>query len=118
MPPKDERGDLVGYLLPRTVVGLALWLLIFALGASISGVVFFVAYERRLADLQNQVASTRSELEQRLNDAVTQLQNADKAIENGVSGTVGAGPVGAATALLTQDGPSVVTVQGSDMYGN
>ena len=118
MPQKDERSDLVGYLLPRTVVGLALWLLIFALGASISGVVFFVAYERRLVDLQNQLGATRSELEQRLGDAITQLQNADKAIENGVSGTVGAGPVGAATALLTQDAPSVVTVQGTDMYGN
>lgn len=118
MPQKDERSDLVDYLLPRTVVGLALWLLIFALGASISGVVFFVAYERRLVDLQNQIGATRSELEQRLNDAITQLQNADKAIENGVSGTVGAGPAAAATAILTQDGPSVVTVQGTDMYGN
>lgn len=118
MRQRDERGELVGYLLPKTVVGLALWLLIFALGASISGVVFFVAYERRLADLQTQISTTRSELEQRLNDAVTQLQNADKAIAGGVSGTVAGGPAGLSTSLLSQDGPSLATVQGTDMYGN
>ncbi|HWD08186.1 MAG TPA: serine protease [Actinomycetota bacterium] len=114
----SEREDLVGYLLPKTVVGLALWLLIFALGVCLSGVVFFVAYERRLSDVQNQLNSVRSQLTQQLNDAVTQLQNADKAIQGGgVTGTASLGPVGSSARLLAQIGPSVVVVEGMGSTG-
>ncbi|MGH2717831.1 MAG: trypsin-like peptidase domain-containing protein [Actinomycetota bacterium] len=115
----DGQENLVGYLLPKTVVGLALWLLIFALGASLSGVVFFVAYERKLTDVQNQVQSAKSQLTQQLNNAVTQLQNADKQIEGGgVTGTgASLGPVGQSARLLSQVGPSVAVVEGTSSSG-
>jgi hypothetical protein len=117
MGRRPEGQDLMGYLLPRTVVGLALWLLIFALGASVSGVVFFVAYERRLTDVQNQMTSVRDQLQQQLNDAVTQLRNADKALASGgVTGTA-AGPLGQSARLLTRVGPSMVVVEGTDASG-
>src|ERR1700716_2607796 len=85
----DAGGDIMSSVLPRTVVGLALWLLIFAIGAGASGVVFFIAYERRLTGLESRITSVQSELEQRLADAVTQLQQADRA--NQVTGTGAAG---------------------------
>ena len=113
--PEGPR-DLVGYLLPKTVVGLALWLLFFALGASLSGVVFFVVYERRQTDLQNQLTTVRTQLEQELNDAVTQLQNADKAIQGGATGTA-LGPLGGSGKVLTAVGPSMVVVKGVDANG-
>ena len=75
------------HVLPRTVVGLALWLLIFAIGAGASGVVFFIAYERRLTELDARITSVRTEFEQRLDAAVAQLQQADRA--NQVTGTAG-----------------------------
>lgn len=110
----EDKQDLIGYLLPKTVVGLALWLLIFALGACLSGVVFFVAYERRLSDVQNQMQAVKSQLTQQINNAVNQLQNADKALEGGgVTGTgASLGPVGQSSRLLSEVGPSVVTVEG------
>ena len=110
-----EPRDLLGFVLPRTVVGLALWLLIFALGAGASGVVFFVAYERRLTQLDNRINSVRTELEQRLSDAVTQLQQADKA--NQVTATGAAGPAGDANRLIATVGPSVGVVEGADATG-
>jgi S1-C subfamily serine protease len=111
----DVGRDLVGYVLPKTVVGLALWVLIFAMGAGASGVVFFVAYERRLSGLETRITSVRSELEQRLSDAVAQLQQADRA--NQVTGTGTAGPVAEAGRLIAAVGPSMVTVQGADTKG-
>src|SRR5438552_4028903 len=105
--------DFMTYVLPRTVVGLALWLLIFAIGAGASGVVFFIAYERRLTELDARITSVRTEFEQRLDDAVAQLQQADRA--NQVTGT--AGPLGQANRLIAAVGPSVVTVQGNDATG-
>jgi S1-C subfamily serine protease len=117
MEHKDDRRDLVGFILPKTVVGLALWLLIFALGASVSGVVFFVAYERRLTDIQTQITSLRTQFTQQLNDAVTQLQNADKAMQGGVTGTALGGITGQSAKLLTEVGPSMVVVEGTDVTG-
>src|SRR3982074_1097666 len=114
-PRPDATRDFMSYVLPKTVVGLALWLLIFAIGAGASGVVFFIAYERRLTGLESRITSMQSEFEQRLSDAVTQLQQADRA--NQVTGTGTAGPLGQANRLITAVGPSVVTVQGTDATG-
>lgn len=119
--PEPHGGEPAGgraseYLLPKTVVGLALWLLIFALGAGVSGIVFFVIYEQRLTDLQNQITSTRTQLEQQLNNAVTQLQDADKALAGGgVTGT--STPAGQANRLLAHVGPSLAVVEGLDANG-
>lgn len=110
-----QRRDLLGYVLPKTVVGLALWLLIFALGAGASGVVFFVAYERRLSDLDAKVTQMRSELEKKISDAVTQLQQADRA--NQVTGTGAVGPAGDAARLIASVGPAVAIVEGADVAG-
>src|SRR3982075_4137542 len=107
-PVPDDGGDFMTHVLPRTVVGLALWLLIFAIGAGASGVVFFVAYERRLTGLESRITSVKSELEQRLADAVAQLQQADR--PNQVTGTGAAGPLAQANRLIAAVGPSVVTV--------
>lgn len=113
-----RRAELLGHILPRTVVGLALWLLIFAIGAGTSGVVFFVAYERRVTGLETRIDDLRSEMNQKLSDAVTQLQNADKAIQGGgVTGTGTAGPAAEAVRLLTQVGPSVAQVESTDASG-
>src|SRR3982074_1567193 len=111
----DAGGDFMTYVLPRTVVGLPLWLLIFAIGAGASGVVFFIAYERRLTGLETRLTSVQTQLEQRLADAVAQLQQADRA--NGATGTGAAGPVGQANRLIAAVGPSLVTVQGNDAAG-
>src|SRR5438132_7995259 len=112
--PRDpSRGDLMDHVLPRTVVGLALWLLIFAIGAGGSGVVFFIAYERRLTELDARITSVRTEFEQRLDAAVAQLQQADRA--NQVTGT--AGLLGQANRLVAAVGPAGVTVQGTDATG-
>ncbi|MEA2590840.1 MAG: putative serine protease PepD [Actinomycetota bacterium] len=105
----------MSYVLPRTVVGLALWVLIFAIGAGASGVVFFIAYERRLTGLESRITSVQSDFEQRLADAVAQLQQADRA--NAVTGTGAAGPVAQANRLIATVGPSLVTVQGTDAAG-
>jgi S1-C subfamily serine protease len=111
---QDGKPDLLGSVLPRTVVGLALWLLIFAIGAGASGVVFFIAYERRQTELESRITAVKSELEQRLADAVAQLQQADRA--NVVTGTGTAG-LAQANRLIAAVGPSIVTVQGADATG-
>src|SRR2546430_535140 len=99
----DQRRDLLGYMLPKTVVGLALWLLIFALGVGASGVVFFVAYERRLTEMESRMSSVRTELERKLNDAVTRLENADRANQGSVRGTVHLGGADRTGTVYTWD---------------
>src|SRR5437879_10359564 len=113
IPSLDSRVDFLSPVLPRTVLGLALWLLIFAVGAGAAGVVFFIAYERRLTELDARITSVKTEFEQRLDAAVAQLQQADRA--NQVTGT--AGLLGQANRLVAAVGPSVVTVQGTDATG-
>src|SRR5437660_1199533 len=109
-PRPDTRGDFLTHVLPRTVVGLALWLLIFAVGVGASGVVFFIAYERRLTELDARITSVRTEFEQRLDAAVAQLEQADRA--NQVTGT--AGLLGQANHLVAAVGLSVWAVGAAD----
>src|ERR1700730_8349913 len=97
-PEQDAGGDFMTNVLPRTVVGLALWLLIFAIGAGASGVVFFIAYERRLTGLESRITSVQSDFEQRLADAVAQLQQAERA--NAVTGNRAGGPGGQANRQI------------------
>src|SRR5215472_14999506 len=103
-PDPNNRGTFLSYVFPRTVVSLALWLLIFSIGAGASGVIFFIAYERRLTELDAKIGAVRTEFEQRLDSAVAQLQQAQRA--NGVTGTAGA--LRQANRLIAADGPSVV----------
>lgn len=114
--PGQERPS--SFLLPRTVVGLALWLLIFALGAGLSGIVFFVIYEQRLSALQTRITSVSTQLHQQLNNAVSQLQQADKALAGaGVTGTGTSAPATQVNRLLAEVGPSLAVVEGTDASG-
>ena len=99
-------------------MGLALWLLIFALGAGLSGIVFFVIYEQRLSALQTRITSVSTQLHQQLNNAVSQLQQADKALVGaGVTGTGTSAPATQVSRLLAEVGPSLAVVEGTDASG-
>lgn len=99
-------------------MGLALWLLIFAMGAGVSGIVFFVIYEQRLTALQTRITSVSTQLQQQLNNAVSQLQEADKALAGaGVTGTGTSAPATQVNRLLAEVGPSLAVVEGTDANG-
>src|ERR1700760_3564882 len=112
----ERSRDLLGYLLPKTVVGLALWLLIFAVGVGASGVVFFVIYERRGTELDARMGAGGPPLGGNIDTVDAQRKIVERATAGG-AGAAGGGPVGEITKLLTAVGPSVAVVQGIDASG-
>lgn len=70
----NQRDELYGSILPKTLVGLAAWVLIFALGVSLSGLVFFAIYQSRVNSLEDRLIKTEQEFNKRLNDEIRELE--------------------------------------------
>jgi len=60
---------------PRTVVGIALTLAALGVGAGVSGAVLFAYYDSRVAQTSAQIEGFNAELDTRINDALTVLDD-------------------------------------------
>lgn len=110
-----SRDEVAGFIMPRTVIGLAVWLLLIAVGAGLSGVIFFAVYQSRIGSLQQRIADLETSVENRFNSRLAQLE-----ANQAAKGPGQAGPEGDAatiTALLDKVAPSIALVQGADAGG-
>jgi hypothetical protein len=109
---RDQMAELV---MPKTVIGLAVWLLLMAVGAGLSGVILFALYQSRIGSLQQRIAVLEDNVEKRFNARLAQLEanQAAKGPGQGESESDAA----TITALLDKVAPSIALVQGTDAGG-
>lgn len=70
----NQRDEAYGSILPRTLVGVAAWILLFALGVSLSGLVFFGIYQSRVNSLEDRLLKTEQEFNKRLDQEIKKLE--------------------------------------------
>ncbi|MCA1839566.1 MAG: trypsin-like peptidase domain-containing protein [Actinomycetota bacterium] len=116
--PQKQRS-LIGQLLPRTLTGLAMWILLFAAGMAAAGVVLFTYYQFQLSNFEKDVQSFGKKLDEDFKKRTaefTDLVSSSKAeIEKASKGA--GSQNNEVTKLLTKIGPSIAYVSGQDANG-
>lgn len=116
---KQERSTLLGVILPKTVAGLAVWILLIGIGMAASGVAFFAFYQYRTAALEQKIdnfaeqfddeAKRRTtEFNQLVRDSKAEIEKASRGITRQTNEVA---------SLLAKIGPSVAYVLGQDATG-
>lgn len=118
--PENERQpegtDFGSLVTPKTVVSLAVWLVMFGLGAGLSGLILFVIYQGQVNDLRSELLESQEELRKSLEE---RIQNAPAARESpslNVSGEA-ATPPDPLAELVQIVAPAMVTITGRDSEG-
>ncbi|MBW3590706.1 MAG: serine protease [Actinobacteria bacterium] len=75
-PPPDPFGEGFSWIMPKTVVSLAVWVLMFGLGAGLSGLMLFVFYQSEINDLRSELLESQQELRNTLEGQIEQIENA------------------------------------------
>lgn len=59
--PKDP-GDLMALLTPKSVVSMAIWIMMFGLGAGVAGLILFAVYQGQVNNLRSELLESQEEL--------------------------------------------------------
>lgn len=76
-------------VLPRTLLGIVVSLMLFATGAGVSGAVLFAYYEARVTESENKIAEFATDLDRRVADGVSTLEVVSENAESRLSGVLG-----------------------------
>lgn len=115
----EERGKFLSFILPRTVAGLAVWILLIGIGMAASGVAFFAFYQYRTAALEQKIDNFAEQFDEEAKRRTTefnQLVRESKAeIERSSRGINR--QTHEVASLLSKTAPSVAYVLGKDAAG-
>jgi S1-C subfamily serine protease len=117
--PAEERGKFLIVILPKTVAGLAIWILLIGIGMAASGVAFFAFYQYRTAALEQKIdnfaeqfdeeAKRRTtEFNQLVRDSKADIERASRGISRQTNEVA---------SLLSKTAPSIAYVLGQDAAG-
>lgn len=111
----SQRDDMFGSMVPRTLIGVAAWILIFALGVSLSGLIFFGIYQSRVNSLEDRLLKTEQEFNKRLDEEIRKLKREIKTSAGSPQSlTVSTSE---SERLTTTVSSSVARVEGQDVAG-
>jgi S1-C subfamily serine protease len=105
---KDGMADL---LTPKTVVQLAVWILMFGLGAGLSGLILFAIYQGQVNNLRAELLDSQEELQESLEERIGGAPAPEESPNLNVSG---AAPVDPTKQLVQIASPAIVGVSGID----
>jgi len=112
-----NRDDLFGSMLPTSLVGVAIWVLIFAFGVALSGLVFFGIYQTSVNSIEDKIIKSEERINKRLDKELRDLENrlkesSDQSTPKNlrVSSTDEA-------LLIKTVGPSIARIEGKDLSG-
>ncbi|HVE76297.1 MAG TPA: serine protease [Actinomycetota bacterium] len=117
--PPDVEESAISQILPRTLAGLALWLVLIATGMAASGVVLFAYYQHRLSEIQQAMATFAVNADKQFKENTKQFEKlvADSKGEiEAASKGIGA-QTQEVTELLEKIGPSIAYISGVDPAG-
>lgn len=75
-PPPDPFQEGFNWIMPKTVVSLAIWILMFGLGAGLSGLILFAFYQSEINNLRSELIESQQELRNTLEGRIEQVENA------------------------------------------
>lgn len=114
-----EQGNLVSQLLPKTLAGLAMWILMIAVGVAVSGVAFFALYQYRINTLEQEVNSFSERFEkdfdQRTKEFNALVKDSKAEIEKAAEGA--GSQSNQVQRLLEKVGPSIAYISGTGADG-
>lgn len=115
----QESKDLVSQIVPKTLAGLAAWLLIFSAGVASSGIVFFAYYRYQVETLRREVSgfqeTFQKDYEQKTGEFKSLVKDSRAEIQK-AAGAAG-GQTEEVTKLLEKVGPSIAHIVGTDKTG-
>lgn len=118
-PAPQSKTGFFRAVMPKTLVGLAMWLVIFAAGAAVSSVVLFAFYQFRISHLQSNVNSFKEDFQKEFDRKLAEFNDLVKSSKADVEKAAGGSEQAAEVQkLLEKVGPSVAYVQGADSSGN
>ncbi|MGH2772320.1 MAG: trypsin-like peptidase domain-containing protein [Actinomycetota bacterium] len=114
---RNERRTLIGMILPRTLAGIAVWLLLIAIGVAGSGVAFYAFYQYRLGELEQKIDRFTEDFEKdfkaRSSEFNEVVKNSKADIEKASKG-LGEQQINVVDQLLAKAAPSIAYVRGED----
>lgn len=75
-PPPDPFQEGFNWIMPKTVVSLAIWILMFGLGAGLSGLLLFAFYQGEINSLRSELIESQQELRNTLEGRIEEVENA------------------------------------------
>ncbi len=97
--------------MPKTVIGLAVWMLMIALGAALSGLVFFALYQQRVNRIEERFLGAEQRITKRFD---ARLEELERRLDAGQGATTAAGQAG---KLAERVAPSIAQLEGLDPAG-
>ncbi|MGH2772274.1 MAG: hypothetical protein ACRDIU_03945, partial [Actinomycetota bacterium] len=70
-----RRDEMLGSVVPKTLVGLAVWILMFGLGAALSGLIFFAVYQSRTNELEDRIIKLQDAVDKRVDERLERIQD-------------------------------------------
>lgn len=112
-PPEDDQ-DFLTLLTPKTVVQLAVWILMFGLGAGLSGLILFVIYQGQVNDLRSELLESQEQLRESLEQRIGGAPASEESPNLNVSATPAPDPT---KEIVDAAAPAIVGVVGRDSAG-
>lgn len=118
-PPQSPFDEQISWIMPKTVVQLAVWVLMFGLGAGLSGLLLFAFYQNEVNNLRSELLESQEELRNALEGRIDQLENAPgsggESSSLSVSSTAPEQDLEQVRARLTESiSPAIAGVRGFD----
>jgi S1-C subfamily serine protease len=115
------REEIIGLMMPRTVVSLAIWILMFALGAGLSGLLFFAIYQGQLNGVEERLIKSQQELSKKVEDRLRESGGGAGGSSEFKSSSLRPSPEDESRAVLQEllgiVGPSLAVIEGIDAAG-
>ncbi|MEX0789783.1 MAG: serine protease [Actinomycetota bacterium] len=118
-PPPDpygpvDKNGMADLLTPKTVVQLAVWILMFGLGAGLSGLVLFAIYQGQVNNLRSELLESQEQLQETLEERIGSAPDPQESPNLNVSGATPPDPT---KQLVQTSAPAIVGVTGKDSSG-
>lgn len=113
--PVDKEG-MANLLTPKTVVQLAVWILMFGLGAGLSGLILFAIYQGQVNSLRSELLDSQEELQKSLEEKIGSAPSPTESPNQTVSGAEAA-PVDPVKQVVQTTAPAIVGISGKDSAG-
>jgi trypsin-like peptidase len=115
----DRKDFLAGMMMPKTVVQLSIWVLMFGLGAGLAGLLLFIVYQSQVNALEGRIIEGQTQLENKLDERLDELEQRETTPQASATLNVSAAPSSEKirSELIRTVAPGIVGIEGTDSAG-
>lgn len=116
----DRKDFLAGMMMPKTVVQLSIWVLMFGLGAGLAGLLLFIVYQSQVNAMEGRLIESQTEVENKLDERLDELEKGGSQPQASATLNVSAAADASEktrSELIRNVAPGIVGIQGTDSAG-